>query len=53
MFLEKLEGDFEDKCMLDEESEAENTVVENPHKLMTSSTFEGQSIGSRRLACMI
>jgi hypothetical protein len=51
MFLEKFEEGFEDLCELDDNSETEDTVMENPHKLMTLSTFERQTIDSGRLAC--
>lgn len=51
MFWDKLDEDLEDRCTLDEYSEAEDTVVENTSHLMTPSVFEGQSTGPRRLAC--
>lgn len=51
MFWDKLDEDLEDRCTLDEYSEAEDTVIENTSNLMTPSVFEGQSTNPRRLAC--
>ena len=39
MFWDKLDEDLEDRCTLDEYSEAEDTVVENTSHLMTPSVF--------------